>query len=91
MSFTNSKVDVDDIDHLSNRRVRTVGDQLSNQFYIGLNRMSRTIRDRMNVRDNEVFTPTDLINAKHYLLLLTLSLELLNFLSLWIKLIHLLR
>tara|TARA_B100000902_G_scaffold398869_1_gene467273 strand:+ start:4382 stop:8134 length:3753 start_codon:yes stop_codon:yes gene_type:complete len=64
IELTNSKVDVDDIDHLSNRRVRTVGDQLSNQFYIGLNRMARTIRDRMNVRDNEVFTPTDLINAK---------------------------
>jgi len=64
IKLSNSKVDVDDIDHLSNRRVRTVGDQLSNQFYIGLNRMSRTIRDRMNVRDNEVFTPTDLINAK---------------------------
>ena len=64
IELTNSKVDVDDIDHLSNRRIRTVGDQLSNQFYIGLNRMARTIRDRMNVRDNEVFTPTDLINAK---------------------------
>jgi len=64
IELTNSKVDVDDIDHLSNRRVRTVGDQLANQFYIGLNRMARTIRDRMNVRDNEVFTPTDLINAK---------------------------
>ena len=64
IELTNSKVDVDDIDHLSNRRVRTVGDQLSNQFYIGLNRMARTIRDRMNVRDNEVFTPIDLINAK---------------------------
>ena len=62
MKLKFSKVDVDDIDHLSNRRVRTVGDQLSNQFYIGLNRMARTIRDRMNVRDNEVFTPTDLIN-----------------------------
>ena len=55
---------VDDIDHLSNRRVRTVGEQLSNQFAIGLARMARTIRERMNVRDNEVFTPTDLINAK---------------------------
>lgn len=60
----NSKADVDDIDHLSNRRVRTVGEQLSNQFAIGLARMSRTIRERMNVRDNEVFTPIDLINAK---------------------------
>ena len=60
----NSKAAVDDIDHLSNRRVRTVGEQLSNQFSIGLARMSRTIRERMNVRDNEVFTPMDLINAK---------------------------
>ena len=60
----NSKATVDDIDHLSNRRVRTVGEQLANQFAIGLARMSRTIRERMNVRDNEVFTPTDLINTK---------------------------
>ncbi len=60
----NSKTDVDDIDHLSNRRVRTVGEQLSNQFGVGLARMARTIRERMNVRDNEVFTPIDLINAK---------------------------
>ena len=60
----NSKTDVDDIDHLSNRRVRTVGEQLYNQFGVGLARMSRTIRERMNVRDNEVFTPIDLINAK---------------------------
>ena len=60
----NSNAEVDDIDHLSNRRVRTVGEQLYNQFNIGLARMSRTIRERMNVRDNEVFTPTDLINAK---------------------------
>ncbi len=60
----NSKADVDDIDHLSNRRVRTVGEQLYNQFGIGLARMARTIRERMNVRDNEVFTPIDLINAK---------------------------
>ena len=60
----NSKTIVDDIDHLSNRRVRTVGEQLSNQFSIGLARMSRTIRERMNVRDNEVFTPVDLVNAK---------------------------
>ena len=59
-----SKAVVDDIDHLSNRRVRTVGEQLSNQFAIGLARMNRTIRERMNVRDNEVFNPTDLINAK---------------------------
>ncbi len=64
VELANSKAIVDDIDHLSNRRVRTVGEQLSNQFAIGLARMSRTIRERMNVRDNEVFTPTDLINAK---------------------------
>ena len=64
IELINSKASVDDIDHLSNRRVRTVGEQLSNQFAIGLSRMSRTIRERMNVRDNEVFTPTDLINAK---------------------------
>ena len=64
IELVNSKASVDDIDHLSNRRVRTVGEQLANQFAIGLARMSRTIRERMNVRDNEVFTPTDLINAK---------------------------
>ena len=64
IELVNSKATVDDIDHLSNRRVRTVGEQLANQFAIGLARMSRTIRERMNVRDNEVFTPTDLINAK---------------------------
>ena len=64
IQLINSKATVDDIDHLSNRRVRTVGEQLSNQFSIGLARMNRTIRERMNVRDNEVFTPTDLINAK---------------------------
>ena len=64
VQLINSKATVDDIDHLSNRRVRTVGEQLSNQFSIGLARMSRTIRERMNVRDNEKFTPTDLINAK---------------------------
>ena len=64
IELVNSTAQVDDIDHLSNRRVRTVGEQLSNQFAIGLARMSRTIRERMNVRDNEVFTPTDLINAK---------------------------
>ena len=64
IELANSKTNVDDIDHLSNRRVRTVGEQLSNQFGIGLSRMARTIRERMNVRDNEVFTPTDLINAK---------------------------
>ncbi|MBQ0115830.1 MAG: DNA-directed RNA polymerase subunit beta [Bacteroidales bacterium] len=64
ISLINSKADVDDIDHLSNRRVRTVGEQLYNQFGVGLARMARTIRERMNVRDNEVFKPTDLINAK---------------------------
>ncbi|MFK7756647.1 MAG: DNA-directed RNA polymerase subunit beta [Flavobacteriales bacterium] len=64
IELVNSKAEVDDIDHLSNRRVRTVGEQLYNQFAVGLARMARTIRERMNVRDNEVFTPTDLINAK---------------------------
>ncbi|MGL5014546.1 MAG: DNA-directed RNA polymerase subunit beta, partial [Bacteroidales bacterium] len=64
IELINSKAIVDDIDHLSNRRVRTVGEQLYNQFGVGLARMARTIRDRMNVRDNEVFTPIDLINAK---------------------------
>jgi DNA-directed RNA polymerase subunit beta len=64
IELVNSKTEVDDIDHLSNRRVRTVGEQLYSQFGVGLARMARTIRERMNVRDNEVFTPTDLINAK---------------------------
>ena len=64
IELINSKTDVDDIDHLSNRRVRTVGEQLSNQFSIGFIRMARTIRERMNVRDNELFKPIDLINAK---------------------------
>ena len=64
IELINSKADVDDIDHLSNRRVRTVGEQLYGQFGVGLARMARTIRERMNVRDNEVFTPIDLINAK---------------------------
>lgn len=64
VELSNSKTEVDDIDHLSNRRVRTVGEQLSAQFGVGLSRMARTIRERMNVRDNEVFTPMDLINAK---------------------------
>ncbi len=64
IELINSKAEVDDIDHLSNRRVRTVGEQLYAQFGVGLARMARTIRERMNVRDNEVFTPTDLINAK---------------------------
>ncbi|MDD3644783.1 MAG: DNA-directed RNA polymerase subunit beta, partial [Bacteroidales bacterium] len=64
IELMNSKTDVDDIDHLSNRRVRTVGEQLYNQFSVGLSRMVRTIREKMNVRDNEVFSPVDLINAK---------------------------
>ncbi|AOW20190.1 DNA-directed RNA polymerase subunit beta [Urechidicola croceus] len=64
INLVNSKAEVDDIDHLSNRRVRTVGEQLASQFGVGLSRMARTIRERMNVRDNEVFTPIDLINAK---------------------------
>ncbi|MGJ8762304.1 MAG: DNA-directed RNA polymerase subunit beta [Polaribacter sp.] len=64
IELINSKAEVDDIDHLSNRRVRTVGEQLAGQFGVGLARMARTIRERMNVRDNEVFTPIDLINAK---------------------------
>ena len=64
VELINQKAEVDDIDHLSNRRIRTVGEQLSNQFGVGLARMSRTIRERMNVRDNELFTPTELINAK---------------------------
>jgi DNA-directed RNA polymerase subunit beta len=64
VQLINSKATVDDIDHLSNRRIRTVGEQLANQFSVGLSRMARTIRERMNVRDNEVFTPMELINAK---------------------------
>ena len=64
IQLINAKAIVDDIDHLSNRRIRTVGEQLANQFSVGLARMARTIRERMNVRDNEVFTPIDLINAK---------------------------
>ena len=64
IQLMNSKASVDDIDHLSNRRIRTVGEQLANQFSVGLSRIARTIRERMNVRDNEVFTPIDLINAK---------------------------
>ncbi|MFA6260198.1 MAG: DNA-directed RNA polymerase subunit beta [Bacteroidia bacterium] len=64
IELSNSRADVDDIDHLSNRRVRTVGEQLYSQFGVGLARMARTIRERMNIRDNEVFTPADLINAK---------------------------
>ena len=64
IQLINSKATVDDIDHLSNRRIRTVGEQLANQFSVGLSRMARTIRERMNVRDSEQFSPIDLINAK---------------------------
>lgn len=64
IELVNSKAEVDDIDHLSNRRIKTVGEQLSGQFGVGLSRIARTIRERMNVRDNEIFTPTDLVNAK---------------------------
>ena len=64
IQLINSKATVDDIDHLSNRRIRTVGEQLANQFSVGLSRIARTIRERMNVRDNEVFAPIDLVNAK---------------------------
>ena len=64
IELINSKAEIDDIDHLSNRRVRTVGEQMANQFGVGLARMARTIRERMNVSDNEVFTQIDLINAK---------------------------
>ena len=71
IELINSKAEIDDIDHLSNRRVRTVGEQLSSQFGVGLARMARTIRERMNVRDNEVFTPIDLINARTPLILFT--------------------
>jgi DNA-directed RNA polymerase subunit beta len=90
IELINAKADIDDIDHLSNRRVRTVGEQLSQQFGVGLARMARTIRERMNVRDNEVFTPIDLINAKTLSSVIN-SLEQTNCLSLWIKRIHLLR
>jgi DNA-directed RNA polymerase subunit beta len=62
--LVNSKTDVDDIDHLSNRRIKTVGEQLAGQFGVGLSRIARTIKERMNVRDNEIFTPLDLVNAK---------------------------
>ena len=89
IELINSKAEIDDIDHLSNRRVRTVGEQLSSQFGVGLARMARTIRERMNVRDNEVFTPIDLINAKTYHLLLIRFLEQISFHNLWIKRIHL--
>ena len=88
IQLINSKAEVDDIDHLSNRRVRTVGEQLYSQFGVGLARMARTIRERMNVRDNEVFTPTDLINAKTLSSVINSFLELTSFPSLWIRPIH---
>lgn len=91
IELINSKADVDDIDHLSNRRVRTVGEQLYSQFGVGLARMARTIRERMNVRDNEVFTPADLINAKTLSSVINSFLVRTSFLSLWTKQIHLLR
>ena len=90
IELINSKAEIDDIDHLSNRRVRTVGEQLSTQFGVGLARMARTIRERMNVRDNEVFTPIDLINAKTLSSVINTFLVLINYLSLWIKQILLL-
>ena len=88
INLVNSKAEVDDIDHLGNRRIRTVGEQLANQFGIGLARMSRTIKERMNVRDNEVFTPIDLINAKTLSSVINSFLELISYLNLWIKQIH---
>ena len=88
IKLVNSKTDVDDIDHLSNRRVRTVGEQMYNQFGVGLARMARTIRERMNVRDNEVFTPIDLINSKTLSSVINSSSEQMHCLSLWIKPIH---
>ena len=90
IKLLNARTDVDDIDHLSNRRVRTVGEQLYSQFGVGLARMARTIRERMNVRDNEVFTPIDLINSKT--LVFSYQFILWNkcsYLNLWIKRIHL--
>lgn len=91
IELINSKAEIDDIDHLSNRRVRTVGEQLSSQFGVGLARMARTIRERMNVRDNEVFTPIDLINAKTLSSVINSFLVLISYLSLWIKPIQLLK
>ena len=88
IELANSKTNVDDIDHLSNRRVRTVGEQLSNQFGVGLSRMARTIRERMNVRDNEVFTPTDLINAKTLSSVINSFFGTISYLNSWIKQIH---
>jgi DNA-directed RNA polymerase subunit beta len=88
VQLINSKAAVDDIDHLSNRRIRTVGEQLANQFSVGLSRMARTIRERMNVRDNEVFTPIDLINAKTLSSVINSFFVPASYLSLWIKQIH---
>ena len=88
IELINSKAEIDDIDHLSNRRVRTVGEQLSSQFGVGLARMARTIRERMNVRDNEVFTPIDLINAKTLSSVIKASLGPTSCHSSWIKPIH---
>jgi DNA-directed RNA polymerase subunit beta len=88
IELINSKAEIDDIDHLSNRRVRTVGEQLSAQFGVGLARMARTIRERMNVRDNEVFTPIDLINAQTLSSVINSFLVPISYLSSWIKPIH---
>ena len=80
---------MDDIDHLSNRRVRTVGEQLYAQFGVGLARMARTIRERMNIRDNEVFTPTDLINARTFIICDQFVLRYItSYHSSWTKPIH---
>ena len=89
--LTNQKAEIDDIDHLSNRRVRTVGEQLYAQFGVGLARMARTIRERMNVRDNEVFAPIDLINARTLSSVINSFLEQVSYLSSWIKPIHFLK
>src|SRR5574344_1240782 len=85
IELVNSNADVDDIDHLSNRRVRTVGEQLNNQFGVGLARMARTIRERMNVRDNEVFAPVELINAKTISSVINSFLERTLFPNSWIR------
>ncbi len=91
IELINSKAEIDDIDHLSNRRVRTVGEQLYAQFGVGLARMARTIRERMNVRDNEVFTPADLINARTLSSVINSFFGTNSYLSSWIKQIHWLR
>ncbi len=82
------KAEIDDIDHLSNRRVRTVGEQLYAQFGVGLARMARTIRERMNVSDNEVFTPIDLINARTLSSVINSFFGTSSYHNLWIKPIH---